>query len=85
LVLVKAKRYEHIASLDIIYGRDKFETVVTKWNKISTQVMNTGFSTEARNGATCKDKWGVFAGDFKKIYVYKIGTGNNQDYWSMNM
>jgi hypothetical protein len=37
LVLVKAQRDEHIASLNIIDGRDKFETVVTKWNKISAQ------------------------------------------------
>jgi hypothetical protein len=74
LVLVKAKKNEHIASLDIIDGRDKFETVVTKWNKISTKVMNVGFSTQARNGVAYKHKWGVFVRDFKKIYVHKIGT-----------
>jgi hypothetical protein len=59
LVLVKAKRYEHIVSLDTIDGRDKFKIVVTKWNKISAQVMNAGFSTQARNGVAYKDKWGV--------------------------
>jgi hypothetical protein len=47
--------------------------------------MNARFSTQARNSATCKDKWGVLPRDFKKIYEYKIGTGNNQNYWSMNM
>ncbi len=45
LAHVKAKRDEHIASLNTIDGRDKFETIVTKWNKISAQVMNAWFST----------------------------------------
>lgn len=85
LILVKAKRDEHIANLDIIDGKDKFETVVTKWNKISTQVMNAWFSTQARNATAYKNKWGAFSRDFKKLYVHKIGTRNNQDYWSMNM
>ncbi len=44
LAFVKTKKDEHVASLDTIGGRDKFETHVTKWNKISIHVMNVHFS-----------------------------------------
>jgi hypothetical protein len=47
------------------------------------QVINAECSNQLRNRATCKNKWGFFVGDFKKINDYKIGTKNNQDYWSM--
>ncbi len=43
LALVKIEKDEHVASLDIIDGRDKFETLITKWNKISIHVMNEHF------------------------------------------
>jgi hypothetical protein len=32
LALVKAKKDEHVASLDTIYGIKKFEIAITKWN-----------------------------------------------------
>ncbi len=41
---VKIEKDEHVASLDTIDGRDNFETFITKWNKISTHVMNVHFS-----------------------------------------
>jgi hypothetical protein len=47
------------------------------------QVINARRSNQFKNRATCKDKWGSNVGDFKKIYDYKVGTKNNQDYWSM--
>jgi hypothetical protein len=47
--------------------------------------MNASFPTQLQNGITCKNKWGALIGDFKKIYDYKIGIGNNQDYWSLNL
>jgi hypothetical protein len=46
--------------------------------------MNATFSIQIRNGVACKNKWGAIASDFKKIYDYTLGTGNNQDYWSLN-
>ncbi len=42
--------------------------------------MNAHFSSQLHNGARCKNKWGVFVGNFKKIYEYKICTKNNQEY-----
>ncbi len=60
--LSKPKR-KRLASLDTIGARDKFEIVVTKWNKILAKVMNLRFSIQMRNGVTCKDKWGVIARD----------------------
>ncbi len=71
---------KHVASLDAINAQDKFEIVVTKWKKISTKVMNAGFSIQMTNGVAYKNKWGVIVGDFKKIYDYKLKIGNNQDY-----
>ncbi len=44
LAFVKIETDEHVASLDTINGRDKFETLITKWNKISIHVMNVHFS-----------------------------------------
>jgi hypothetical protein len=65
---VKAKKDEHVTSLDKVDGINKFEIAITKSNKISIQVMNASFSIQLPNGATWKDKWGAFVGDFKKIY-----------------
>lgn len=70
-----------MASLDTIDARDKFEIIVTKWNKILAKVMNVRFSIQMRNGVACKDKWGVITGDF---YDYKLKIGNNQNQWSLN-
>jgi hypothetical protein len=42
--------------------------------------MNASFSSHLQKGARCKNKWGAFVGNFKKIYDYKIGTKNNQEY-----
>jgi hypothetical protein len=53
---VKAKKNEHVANLDTIDGINKFEIAITKGNKISTHVMNASFSTQLRNGITCKNK-----------------------------
>jgi hypothetical protein len=82
---VKAKKDEHVASLDTIDGINKFEIATTKSNKILIQVMNASFSIQLRNDVTWKDKWGALVGDFKKIYDYKTGAGNNQNYWSLNL
>jgi len=41
--------------------------------------MNVRFSIQMKNGVACKDKWGVIAGNFKKIYDYKLKIGNNQN------
>jgi hypothetical protein len=38
--LFQAKQEEHVASLDIVDLRDCFRTVVLKWRKIFTTVMN---------------------------------------------
>jgi hypothetical protein len=40
LVLIIAKKDEHIAGLDQVNPRDKFETSMKKWKTISKVVMN---------------------------------------------
>jgi hypothetical protein len=80
LALVKAKKKEHLTRLDRVDGQDQFETIVSKWKKISEFVMDVGHSIHLRNGPACKNKWGSLFGDFKKIYDYMASTGNNQDY-----
>lgn len=78
LALVKAKWDEHIVGLDV-----HFERTIIKWNRISMQVINARHSNQFKNRVACKDKWGSYVRDFKKIYDYIIGTKNNQDYRSM--
>jgi hypothetical protein len=56
LTLAKAKGDEHITNFAIVDTQNKFETMVTKWNKISTQVMNARCSIHLRNGVACKNK-----------------------------
>jgi hypothetical protein len=80
LALIKAKKEKHVASLDTIDARNKFEIVVTKRNKILAKFMNAGSSIQMRNGVAYKDKWGAIARDFKKIYDYKLRIRNNQNY-----
>lgn len=70
LIFAKAKGDEHIANFDIVDRRNKFETIVTKWNKISAQVMNARCSTHLRNGVACKDRWGLITKEFKNIFDY---------------
>jgi hypothetical protein len=45
--------------------------MVTKWNKISAQVMNVRCSIHPRNGVACKDKWDLITKEFKEIFDYK--------------
>ncbi len=45
--------------------------MVTKWNKISAQVMNVRCSIHLRNGVACKDKWDLITKEFKEIFDYK--------------
>jgi hypothetical protein len=33
-----------------------------------------------RNGLACKDKWGMIAREFKKIFDHMSTTGQNEDY-----
>ncbi len=57
LTFFEARKDEHITNLNVIDGQDKFEKIITKWNKITIQVVNVGCSNQLKNGATCKDKW----------------------------
>jgi len=67
LTLTKAKGDEHVANFAIVDKRDKFEAMVTKWNKISAQVMIASCSIHLRNGVACKYKWGLITKEFKEI------------------
>jgi hypothetical protein len=40
LVLIKAKRDEHITVIDMVHGPNNFERTITKWKKIPILVMN---------------------------------------------
>ncbi len=68
LVLIKAKGDEHVAILDKVSPWYMFETIVVKWRKFSTTFMATSFSEHTRKRPTCKDKWGIISGDFKKVF-----------------
>jgi hypothetical protein len=38
-----------------------------------------------KNGPACKDKWNMISSDFKKIFDFMAGIGQNQDDWAMNV
>ncbi len=71
--------------MDKVDLRDQFETIVTKWKKTSTVVMNVNFSLHMRNGLACKDKWGSIYGRFKKISNHISRTSWNENHCDMNV
>ncbi len=64
--------------------RDEFKIVETKWKKSFVILMSVGFFEHMRNNPTCKDKWGVIFGNFKKIFDHWLGTWQNENDWAMN-
>jgi hypothetical protein len=54
-----------------------------KWQKIIEVVNTSGHSLFIRNGPTCKDKWGLVYGYFKRIFYYSSRIGNNTKYWEL--
>jgi len=84
VALIQMKKEEHIARLDKLDPRDKFETFVAKWKKIFEVVMSASFSQYLRNGLAYKNKWGSILGDFKKLFNYMLGIGHNEDYWALS-
>ncbi len=63
-----------------VYGRHKFEIIISKWRKILMMVKIVGCSNLVINDPTCQKKWWCLVGDFKKIYDYMVITKHNHDY-----
>jgi hypothetical protein len=63
----------------------KFQTSVTRWRKISVVIVKVGCLKHVKNGPTCKDKWNTISSNFKNIFNFMVGTGQNQDYWAMSV
>jgi hypothetical protein len=84
LTLVQVKKTKHKEMMLEMDDQHKFQTSVTRWKKISTTIMKVGCSSHVLNDPTCKDKWTMISSNFKKIFNFMIGTGQNQDYWAMN-
>jgi hypothetical protein len=57
LVLMRIKKAKHKKLMAKVDCQHKFETIVSKWRKILTPVINEGFSEHVKNGFTCKVKW----------------------------
>jgi hypothetical protein len=49
VVLVQAKQKEHVASLDIIDSKGCFESVVLKWKKKITTIMDSRYNAHMWN------------------------------------
>ncbi len=62
----------------------QFQTSITRWRNISAIIMKVGCLEHVKNGPTCKDKWSTISSNFKKIFNFMVGIGQNQDYWAMN-
>jgi len=76
---VQDKKTKHEKVMAKVGDQHKFETLVSKWRKILTLVMNAGCSTHVKNGPICKDKWNTITSDFKKIFDLVVGIGQNQE------
>ncbi len=48
-MLVQAKQKEHVASLDVIDSRGYFESVVLKWKKQFTTIMDSRYNAHMWN------------------------------------
>ena len=60
----------------------------TQWNSISLRVMQIlgERSICYCDGSSCKDKWGIFIADYKRIHDFHKGTGTFiKKYWSMGV
>lgn len=84
LALVQAKKAKHKEMIAKMDNWHKFQTSVTRGKKISTTIMKVGCSSHVPNDPTCKDIWSMISSNFKNIFDFMMGIGQNQDYWAMN-
>jgi hypothetical protein len=82
---VQAKKAYHVEMMAKVDYWHKFETIVSKWKKILTIIMNVGCSTHVKNNLASKDKWNMIASNFKKIFDFMVRIGQNQDYYAMDI
>jgi hypothetical protein len=59
------KKTKHEEMMAKVGDQHMFETLVSKWRKILTIVMNASCSTHVRNGLACNNKWSMITSDFK--------------------
>ncbi len=64
--------------------KDKLETYVTKWKRISKVVMNACCFYHMQNDLAYKDKWESILGNFKWIFDYMSRIGHDEDYWTLS-
>lgn len=84
LAFMQAKKAKHEEIMAEVDDWHKFQTLVTKWRKISTIIMKVGCTKHVKNGPTCKDKWSTISSNFKNIFNFMVGIGQNQDYRAMS-
>jgi hypothetical protein len=66
-------------------GRDLMTTNVNRWLRVSSLVMDAGFSPCMKDGSSCKTKWHQILPDYKRITDYHSHTGTNSpDYWEQS-
>jgi hypothetical protein len=63
--------------IDIPDGRDLMTTDVNRWLRVSTLLMDAGFSPCLRDGPSCKTKWHQILPDYKRIADYHSRTSTN--------
>jgi len=80
LALIKAKRDEHLANMEMVDARDQFEIITTKMKVNIYNVMNDVCSTHMHKNIACKNKKGTIVGELKKIYDYNVGTRLDANY-----
>ena len=84
LVLIHAKRQQHIEETNTIDKRDLMTPDITKRQRISNQVNKASFSPSSHDGLACKTKQNQLVLDYKYISDY-LGCNrqNIRDYWDL--
>lgn len=84
MALCNAKRDMFLEEIDTIDPHDLMNAESTKWQRVSQDVMKSGFSTYERDAPACKSKWNSIVPEYKRIADYFARTGTNgADYWNL--
>lgn len=77
---INCKHKECLYQNKILDPKRNMVHVAQKWIKIAKYLQVKIKSNLSINGNMCKDKWNSIHNNYKKIYNYHKGTGNNTSY-----
>jgi hypothetical protein len=84
VMLIWAKKQEHIVVIDPVDLCDQFQKMVTKWKNIIVCAMDACYCQHVRNKPTYRNKWHAFNKDFKILFYNMVKIGHNKKYWLLS-